>query len=267
MKVILSRKGFDTENGGVPSPIMPDGTLLSLPIPMDKNEVIQYEQLQYNGKSYAQIITELTKGKFSGTKCHLDPDIRKDVLMRSEKWQPAVGQEGAALTHLLNEGVGKDDLFLFFGWFQEVEEINGKYQYVNESDDKHVIYGYLQVAEILHRPTQKQYPWLGNHPHLDRGSNPNAIFVARPKLSWNENVAGAGCLNYQPKLVLTNEGHPCSHWHLPDCLKDVIISYHTKDAWKDGYFQSAHRGQDFVIASDSNEKIKKWVKGLIVAEK
>lgn len=33
MKIILSRKGFDSSNGGQPNPIMPDGTLLSLPIP------------------------------------------------------------------------------------------------------------------------------------------------------------------------------------------------------------------------------------------
>ena len=31
MKIILSRKGFDSANGGGPSPIFPDGRLLSLP--------------------------------------------------------------------------------------------------------------------------------------------------------------------------------------------------------------------------------------------
>jgi len=33
MKIILSRKGFDSKNGGIASPILPDGALLSLPIP------------------------------------------------------------------------------------------------------------------------------------------------------------------------------------------------------------------------------------------
>ena len=33
MKIILSRKGFDSENGGYASPILPDGSLVSLPIP------------------------------------------------------------------------------------------------------------------------------------------------------------------------------------------------------------------------------------------
>ena len=47
MKIILSRKGFDTTSGGCPSPILPDGTLLSLPIPDEED--IKYSDLQYNG--------------------------------------------------------------------------------------------------------------------------------------------------------------------------------------------------------------------------
>jgi len=76
MKIILSRKGFDSTNGGYPSPIV-DGTLLSLPIP-DKNDKIKYAELQFEGKNYAKIIEDLTKGKILETKCHLDPDIHKD---------------------------------------------------------------------------------------------------------------------------------------------------------------------------------------------
>lgn len=34
MKLILSRKGFDSGYGGMPSPILPDGRLVPLPIPI-----------------------------------------------------------------------------------------------------------------------------------------------------------------------------------------------------------------------------------------
>jgi len=44
MKVILSRKGFDSGTGGYPSPILPDGTLLSLPIP-DATSDIKYSDI------------------------------------------------------------------------------------------------------------------------------------------------------------------------------------------------------------------------------
>jgi len=262
MKIILSRKGFDSGFGKVPSPIMPDGTLLSLPIPSE-GDVVKYEQLHYKDKSYAQIISELTKGKFADENCHLDPDIRKDVFARSEKWQPAFGQVSAALTHLFNEGVGINDLFLFFGWFREVEKVNGTYQYVKGSSHKHIIYGYLQVGEILQNPTTEQYPWLGLHPHLDRNSNQNAIFVARPTLSWDENKLGADCLKYKPELVLTKKGFSRSRWDLPEFLKEVNISYHSANSWKEDYFKSVDKGQEFVIASDGNEKVEKWAKNLI----
>lgn len=39
MKVVLSRKGMDSRAGGIPSPILPDGMLLSLPIPNEKSGV------------------------------------------------------------------------------------------------------------------------------------------------------------------------------------------------------------------------------------
>ena len=262
MKIILSRKGFDSEFGGTPSPIMPDGTLLSLPIP-DKDDIIEYEQLQYNEKNYAQIIAELTNGKFSDKKCHLDPDIRKNVLTRSEKWRPAFGQSSGRVTHLLKENVGKDDLFLFFGWFREVEEVNGKYQYIKGSVGKHIIFGYLQVDEILQNPTKEQYAWLDMHPHLDRNSKKNAIFVARPTLSWNENKLGADCFIYEPELVLTKIGYTRSCWKLPDCLKEVEISYHSKASWKDNYFQSTGKGQEFVISADGNKEVEKWAMNLV----
>ena len=262
MKVILSRKGFDSGYGRTPSPIMPDGTLLSLPIPNEYDK-IEYEQLRYHEKSYAQIISELTKGRFSDEKCHLDPDIRKGVFARSAQWRPGFGQTGAALTHLYNEGVGKDDLFLFFGWFREVEEVKGIYQYVKGSSHKHIIYGYLQVGDILRNPTKEQFPWLDMHPHLDKDSGEDVIFVARPTLSWDANRPGADCLRYKPELVLTKEGLSRSRWQLPDFLRDVEISYHRKESWKEGYFQSAGKGQEFVIAADGNDEVEKWTRGLI----
>ena len=58
MKVILSRKGFDSTYGEQASPIFPDGTMLSLPIPME-NEDISFNDLTHNDKSYFDIISEL----------------------------------------------------------------------------------------------------------------------------------------------------------------------------------------------------------------
>jgi len=54
MKIILSRKGFDSEAGGYPSPILPDGTMLSLPIP--SYDKICFVNIGYGqGKSYFRL--------------------------------------------------------------------------------------------------------------------------------------------------------------------------------------------------------------------
>jgi len=47
MKIILSRKGFDSSLGKIPSPIFPSGELCSLPIPesMPDNCSIRYEEI------------------------------------------------------------------------------------------------------------------------------------------------------------------------------------------------------------------------------
>lgn len=50
MKVILNRKGFDSSNGGIVSPIMEDGTLLSFPIPSKDKDT--YDQLIYCEDNY-----------------------------------------------------------------------------------------------------------------------------------------------------------------------------------------------------------------------
>ena len=54
MKIILSRKGFDSGSGGYPNPIMPNGTLLPLPIP-SKNDEIRYTDVKSSNLILIQI--------------------------------------------------------------------------------------------------------------------------------------------------------------------------------------------------------------------
>jgi hypothetical protein len=271
MKIILSRKGFDSGSGGFPSPIMPDGTLLSMPIP-EQGSNVRYEELFYNGMNYAEILAGLRKNEnqYFG-KCHLDPDIRKDIfkpnydINRERDWKPAFGQKGSSLVHLSNKGVDVGDLFLFFGLFKQAELVDGKYRFVKGAKEKHIIWGYLQINEILVNPNSKDYPWLGRHPHLDINDPKNAIFVAKDKLSWDKQKSAAGCLNYKDSLVLTKIGLSSSRWDLPDFILETDISYHSDKHRKDGYFQSVARGQEFVFSADERPEILKWVSNLIGA--
>lgn len=173
MKIILSRKGFDSSYGKQPNPILPDGTLLSLPIP-DENGNNTFSSLQWNGTSYYDIIHSLKPRTTIGTEdmCHLDPDLRKEVKDRLSGWEPAFGQSGAALSHLRNMSVGEGDLFLFFGRFKETEENKkGELVFKKGAKDLHIIYGYMQIGETIDvtdvlKGKIKAPDWLKEHPHI-----------------------------------------------------------------------------------------------------
>lgn len=267
MKLILSRKGFDSASGGFPSPILPDGTLLSLPIPSEEDCQNTYAGLYYNGMSYQEIIDSLNARKAAHlpTYCHLDPDIRKSIRQRENLWRPSFGQMGAPLTHLRNQGVKEGDFFLFFGLFKETE-INekGKIQFIQGAPERHIIYGYLQIEKVITTPAEVPY-WLNQHPHVAYSASwmkhSNAIFVASDTLSFNNDLSGASCLNFRNDRVLTKDGMSCSRWNLPDFFREVTISSHP-NPWKENYFQSVGRGQEFVM--DMTPKILEWVKDRII---
>ena len=268
MKIILSRKGFDAEYGGQPSPILPDGTLLSMPIPYP-DEIIKYTDLKHNGESYYKILKDLkpkSKIQINHT-CHLDPDLRFLTTRRQEQWKPIFGQAEAAQTHLQNQKVSIGDIFLFFGWFRQTQLINGKYSYKYGSPDLHLIFGYLQIGEI--HAFENDFPeYASHHPHArERLLNlpSNCIYVAKDNLTFDETLPGADNLKFKNNLVLTKEGLTRSKWKLPEIFKSVDISYHTKDSFKQDYFQSAAKGQEFVISADKN--ILEWTKTILTKNK
>ena len=81
MKVILSRKGFDSEFGGYPSPILPNGQMISLPIP-DQNEELRYSDVMAGDSACYDLMRDLMPSIKSSNEridlsndfgCHLDP--------------------------------------------------------------------------------------------------------------------------------------------------------------------------------------------------
>ena len=275
MKIILSRKGFDSQYGGYPSPII-NGRLLSLPIPSDDN--VRYSELMIDSNlTYYNVMKELSpkikarndKGIWErkplkeNTTCHLDPDIYRNIIKRPKNWRPLFGQVNAAQGHLKKQKIKEGDVFLFFGWFKKTKYSKGKMIFdPNEPrSGKHIIFGYFQVGEIF---TNRDVPnWMKYHPHAQKPlveRKSNTIYIARKKLSWDDTIDGSGTFNYSQELVLTKEGYSRSRWNL-DAIKNVEISYHTKESWKYDYFQSAAKGQEFAIKD--NSKVEKWVKKLI----
>lgn len=240
MKVILSRKGFDSSNGKLPSPILPDGTLLSFPIPA-KMDVLTFDDLQYEGVSYADILKQLSGGdrKEHHFNCHLDPDIRANVRCKTvANWQAGFGQINAAQGLLRNQGVGVGDLFLFFGWFRQTEGdlFAGTLRYKTGSPDLNIIYGYLQVGEVVDQKErlQEQYSF---HPHAleERASqSTNVLYLPKEKLDFHTEREGYGVFDYAENRVLTKEGATRSIWkEIPALFPENMCGNH-KNSAKDG---------------------------------
>jgi hypothetical protein len=271
MKVILSRKGFDSENGAYPSPILPNGQMISVPIPDQNMDDIKYSDVKTGELTCYDLMKCLNPKIKSGnkrleidedTKCHLDPDIYRKAIGREPNWKPLFGQVDAAQGHLRKQKVSEDDLFLFFGWFRKTrydDGNDGKLVFDPIERDLHTIFGYLQIGEITKVDHEFDAPkWMKYHPHTKeryRNNKTNTIYIARDDLSWNEAIPGAGRFMFNDKLILTKKGLSRSKWDLPDCFKEAEISYH-KHSWKDGYFKSADKGQEFVIKD--NDRIEEW---------
>jgi hypothetical protein len=264
VKVILSRKGFDSEFGGGPSPIMPDGRLISLPIP-SQGETVGYRDLKVDQRTYAGLMEELRYTDLKNGTCHVDPDLSPGILDRQTDWVPLFGQVGAAEGHLRNQQVGPGDLFLFFGWFRRTVETDEGLRF-DPADPigRHVIYGYMEVGDKVDVTAETVLPeWMTYHPHCHptrRSRTNNVIYIASRCLSWNVALPGGGCLEYRDALVLTANGQTRSRWALPDCFRSARISYHSEKAWRAEYFQSQAKGQEFVCDS---EDVAEWARALV----
>ena len=284
MKIILSRKGFDSSTGGFASPIIVDngngeeGQLLSLPIPVTeeqekKNEKgISYNKLRYNGISLSTIIKQLTYRQFK--QAHLDPDLcEKHLETRPEGWTKAFGQTGSAQTYLKHRGVKEDDLFLFFGWFKQAKyDNNCKLKYVRGAKNLHVIFGWLQVGKIIEVEKDKIPSWLNNHPHvLNAGKKPydknNTIYVSAGNLSFkglSEQEGGGVFSHFKKPLQLTaQEEDAMSHWCLPKWLYENYV----EGLWSCNNeccvaFDSNGNRQEFVfdVPEKNKQKAIDWLK-------
>ena len=190
MKVILSRKGFDSSYGGYPSIILPSGKMISFPIPeanpnceiteaknlfytLDAGRRLSLEDIFYQLKIIDKInIPEFSqsrekvpcrkgmKWEFKGEKhrtvFHYDPQIQ-DVLQKisdSNEIQnnyAAFGQSGAAASHLLNYKKGIREGIQK----DDVFLFFGTFKYVNKEltsygDEFHALWGYMIVDEIFY---------------------------------------------------------------------------------------------------------------------
>ncbi|MFZ6047917.1 hypothetical protein ACFW0H_17555 [Pseudomonas sp. CR3202] len=282
MRIILSRKGFDSSAGDCPSAILPDGRLCSLPIP-DDSSPITYGEIDYDGIDLGELVDQLTrKTGWRGRGAHLDPDLRVEALPRMPGWRPMLGQSGSAQGHLRNEGVTAGDLFLFFGSFRPIEQVSGSWRFCPDQASIHAIWGWLQVGEILKvddLPAQA-IPWARYHPHFAYEQDPtNTLYLATEKLALGgmpPRLPGAGTFRYlNERRVLTAPGSALQTcWQLPACFApgegQAGLSFHrNRSRWSTVgdrcLLNSAFRGQEFVFDTQGRDQVLTWLRNLLMS--
>ena len=290
MKIVFSRKGFDSQYGGVPSPVFPDGTMLSLPIPTGgERSRTRYGDLRWKRNNVGAFVESLTGKRKNtiraGDSCHLDPDLDRGLLPRPRGWKPAFGQVNAAQGHLRKQDVGPGDLFLFFGWFRDVRlGQDGIWRYDPDAPGMHRIFGWLQVGDLFKvgndiKQARQKYPGLAIHPHFVGTWNPtNTIYVAADRLAipgLKRTIPGGGCFTKaHDALLLTDQtqAHPKrSVWRLPGWFLPPrgrpAFSYHTdRSRWsRDGdqvLLQTVAKGQEFVLDTNGLAQTIPWLRQL-----
>ena len=124
-KLSLIRKGFDSSYGGCPSPIFPDGTIYSLPIPGDDHAAVHYGDLDHGNVNIGQVVEDLTRGRLDARDgVHLDPDVRQDAIRRHKGWRGIFGRTRAPEGHLEKQGVGTGDVFLLIAYLIDAGELD-----------------------------------------------------------------------------------------------------------------------------------------------
>lgn len=237
MRVIFSRKGFDSGTGKCPSPIV-DGRAKSLPIPTRGPAPTTFADL-----GLGEQVSFLTRQRLCGDDlCHDDP-------MFGDSWC-WFGQSGAAQGHLRKQGVGVGDVFLFFGLFAEPDS----------GEKHHRIFGYLSVA--AHGPANA----IRQAPDWREPTRPHPHFVGNR--SANDTIyhgSGATDAPASTALRLTVAGGPVSRWVVPGWLAGLGLTYHAKPTrWlPDDRLQTVAKGQEFVCDIGDHREPRRWLDGLM----
>lgn len=276
----MSRKAFDTGAGGMPSPVLPDGRLVALPIP-DKSSPIRYGDITWDGINLGELVATLSRGRILSTHfAHLDPDLNPASLPRSPGWRPVFGQEGSAQGHLRNQGVGPGDLFLFFGLFGRTRDSAAGLVWARDALPRHLLWGWLQVDRVVTVDACEaaELPWARYHPHFHRGpSASNTLYLPRDQLTLEgqpTGLPGAGhARRAVPELTLTaRDASTTSEWDVPGWMVPgpgaPALTYHNNAArWRPAgeraRLTAVSRGQEFVLDTAHYPQATSWATSLI----
>ena len=279
-RIILSRKGSDSAWGGQSSLLINETKLISLPIPessklfppgKDAENHLRYENLPEHQEigAFSKHLPKVSASTF----VHLDPDIRPELRSENANCDELLfGQTGKAQSHLENHGVGRESLFLFFGWFQSAEYIAGEWKRMPPNE--HIIWGWFQVEDIFPVENREQAAAVvaklkcaKHHPHVsdwERYGAKNRLYRAKKSLSFAPELPGAGVFDWREPLTLTER---CTkettrrNWCVPAVLAKTGLTHHRirenhvscTSSPERVHFKSACIGQEFVMPAENRD--------------
>lgn len=225
-RFVFSRKGFDSVNGGVPSPILADGRLVSLPIPEPSawgDAGTPYDQIRApDGRTLREVMADVGVRVPAGAVAHLDPDLAAGCRPRLPGWRPTFGTDDTSqsASHLATR-LQPGDLILFYGWFAPAQGRRTQSRASIEAASVHAIFGYLEVEQLVRIPDRAACDalpeWMQEHPHVrDPDRKGNLLVLPREESTVVPGAPGAGAFQYlHDVLVLTEPGAGWYHWLLP----------------------------------------------------
>ena len=293
MRLVLSRKGFDSGSGGCLSPYNHNtGQYIWFPIPEKVNSYsnkIRYKNIlvknEYLSGLKGSNLSEVYKN-YKGTNrvklrrneyasidnnelfAHFDPMLGIPPLIEeNEKWiiGKGFGQFNAA-PQLENHDVNKGSIFLFFGGFQSTAntKISGHYIYVWLKVKKR-IETYEECKEIL-----EQYN-LNHHPHITEAAfnrnQKNYIFLPEQWLYEDLNIPGCGYFSTlnDHLLLSSNKESNKATWKLPNLFYKNLTQVHQKtwEKTKDGFCTvKTGIGQEFI--TELSKQGEEWLRELFL---
>ena len=138
MRLILSRKGFDSSSGGCPSPIFPDCSMCASDPTSGPVCVTIFLGVDAISEASCETHSREAEKRLPG------PSRPRPIWPRNPGWCPTLGQIGSAQGHLRKQGVGPGDLFLFWASFRRVDEdLRWK------GGTEHHIWGWLQIGDVV----------------------------------------------------------------------------------------------------------------------
>jgi hypothetical protein len=170
---------------------------------------------------------------------------------------------------LANRGVGRGDLFVFYGTFRNTELVGRRLEY--RGKPFHAVFGYMSIGDIIRVNASTKMPWCAEHPHLvNRNRKNNTLYISA---DWfrtaQEMMPGADVLPFDERRVLSSSTDRVSLWRLPRFFHPDVsgktMSNHLAKDWDltddAAFLQTKSPGQEYVV--EATDSMVTWVRRLL----